>query len=998
MAVIPNQKFRFLGGEVSPNLYHSADMDQYGRWFSKAENIRFDTLGAFRNRNGFTKIANTKVQNGVPIKLLSFNFSKEESYLIEMGTEYFRFFEDGVPVYKNGDPTQGVYEVQHTMSITDSDIKYAQSGDIMYIVNGKDPIATLTRNDATGYNWTFDYYKFKNDCYPLKEVNSDKTKTLSITGGAAVGKAWQFKFENSDGQIFLAKNVSVTVTGSTTNTYSTPTDVVYDLQGLCAAINATNIGEDHDLTCYYNDSLKRLIFQTNTTTTAVTNIAITATYTKYDEIDTFEWQDLLSQGRKFSTSVSSNAFFYGIEEYANSQKIQDFNLISTGISWINNYSFSTNVNAVDAKLNAKFSRCHLKRLNNMDIIYLENVTTDQHIWFAKSAKFSTSSVPAVSVGPTPVFSNAYTVTSQNHNFFKNKDIGDVFAIEYEMPPQSINWDGGTSAVGTTTSTILTNGTFTVATSGGWGGTFDIEYSTDNSNWHTIKTVSSKNNEVPHNINETIVVESDSDIIYVRAKVTEALTRTRSKNSYDEEYYLPLNLYMAATKFYLNVYYKVAKKDTATPDTKATCVVVKNSYGPEANVTWSNKDLWKEAAFSSEEGWPSVVGFYQNRLLFGKEYYLFASKTNDFYDFYTKTTLKADDPITMALLSYRYNRIKNILTVRKFFIFTEEGEFGIQSQNALTQTDKNLLPLSYHGSNDCLPVLAGNLALFVDQTNNCIRLFQYSYETDMFEANDASVFLEQLLRNRGIVTTDYLKKTKEALFLDNEGTIWIFKIMPEQEVYAWSHIKYAKAGKIVNMRVVANGASEDLYIAVEDSFLGEKRIEKLSTNTFWDSDKTYTSETKTERFYTGFPKGTEIVAEYEDKKSKIIVQDNGLIVLEKRVYSVTCHYIYVSTATLLSPTTNLTEGVYTTYNKGKPFKVYFAYQDSFGFKVGLEEEEKMVIRFNGGDRPDSSELTTGKRNVLIPARYDGSSRVTFIQDRPYNMAINNVMIDMDYGGK
>ena len=59
---------------------------------------------------------------------------------------------------------------------------------------------------------------------------------------------------------------------------------------------------------------------------------------------------------------------------------------------------------------------------------------------------------------------------------------------------------------------------------------------------------------------------------------------------------------------------------------------------------------------------------------------------------------------------------------------------------------------------------------------------------------------------------------------------------------------------------------------------------------------------------------------------------------------------------------------------------------------------MVIRFNSGDRPDSSELTTGKRNVLIPARYDGSSRVTFIQDRPYNMSINNVMIDMDYGGK
>lgn len=770
MAVIPNQKFRFLGGEVSPNLYHSADMEQYGRWFSKAENIRFDTLGAFRNRNGFTKIADSKVSNGTEIKLLSFNFSKEESYLIEMGPSYFRFFEDGVPVYKDGDPEEGVYEISHNMSIIDGDIKYAQSGDIMYLVNGVDPIGTLTRNDATGYNWTFSSYKFKDDCYPLKEVNTDDNKTLSIA--------------NSSG--------------------------------------------------------------------------------------------------------------------------------------------------------------------------------------------------------------TYTVTATNHNFFANKKVGDTFAIEYEVGPNTISFNGGTSATGTTTSTIITNGTFTAASTGAWAGEFVIEYSIDNSNWTVIKTVTSVDQVSTHNINEVITVKEDADIIYVRARVTSTLSyRTEGGLSY------PLALFITGTKFSVNVYYKIATK---TSDTVAVCTISKNQYAPADGNTWSGLTDWKEAAISSEEGYPSVVGFYQNRLLFGKEYYLFASKTNDFYDFYAKTTLTADDPITMSLLSYRYNRIKNILTVRKFFVFSEEGEFGIQSQGALTQTDKNLIPLSYHGSSDCLPVLAGNLALFVDQTGNCIRLFQYSYETDMFEANDSSIFLEQLLKGRKIVTTDYIKKSKEALFLDNLGYIWVFKLMPEQEVYAWSHWKYADSGKITNMRVVANGPEEDLYIAVEDTNLGEKRIEKLSTDKFYDSEKTYTSELRTNRFYTDFDAGTEIVAEYEGITSRMIVQDNGLIVLEKQVLSVTCHYIYVSTATLLSPATNLTEGVYTTYNKGKPFKVYFAYQDSFGFKVGLEEEEKMIIRFNGGDKPESSELTTGKRNVLIPARYDGSSRVTFIQDRPYNMSINNIMIDMDYGGK
>lgn len=998
MAVIPNQKFRFLGGEVSPNLYHSADMDQYGRWFSKAENIRFDTLGAFRNRTGFLKIANSKVSNGTEIKLLSFNFSKEESYLIEMGPDYFRFFEDGVPVYKNGDPTQGVYEIPHTMTITEGDVKYAQSGDIMYLVNGKDPVATLTRNDTTGYNWSFATFNFKNDAYPLKEVNDDNSKTLSVTGGASVGQAWGYSFATGC-DFFVAKNVTVKVVGSSTTTYSTLADTFYDGEALATYLNSTSLENDHGLKCYWGNN-RTLIFQTNSTTTNVTSIELTATYSNSNGV--FGITVDIGQLKRIENITG---YLYKI--YFNDQYYQNrtFTLAATAGTWMNSYAFGTQVSSLNALFNAQIYKGTLSAIDTTGIEI--RIKDDEYGLFGGSRKPTilaySANLTTITSSVLPVIqstqTNAVTVTASGHDFFANKNVGDVFAIEYKIGPESIIWNGGTSAVGTTTNTIITNGTFTVSTTGGWGGAFNIEYSTDNSDWKVIKTVASNNIENPHNINETITVENvDSDVVYIRAKVISALSQAKAKNSDNVDVYLPLQLYIAGTQFYLNVYHKIYKKDDTTPNTKAICVPVKNNYMPASGVTWANQVLWKEAAFSSEEGWPSVVGFYQNRLLFGKEYYLFASKTNDFYDFSVTPTLKADDPITMSLLSYRYNRIKNILTVRKFFVFTEEGEFGIQSQGALTQTDKTLIPLSYHGSNDCLPILAGNLALFVDQTDNCIRLFQYSYETDMFEANDASVFLEQLLHGHKIITTDYIKKTKEALFLDESGTIWVFKLMPEQEVYAWSHLTYAKAGKIVNMRVIANGANEDLYIAVEDSNLGEKRIEKLSDNTFYDSEKTYTSELRTNRFYTDFAKGTEIVAEYEDEKRKMIVQDNGLIVLDKNVFSVTCHYIYTSKATLLSPTTNLTEGVYTTYNKGKPFKVYFAYQDSFGFKVGLEEEEKMVIRFNGGDRPESSELTTGKRNVLIPARYDGSSRVTFIQDRPYNMSINNIMIDMDYGGK
>ena len=766
MSVIPTQKFRFLGGEVSPNMYNSADMDQYGRWFSKAENIRFDTLGAFKNRTGFEKIAQSKVSNGTAIKLLSFSFSREENYLIEMGPGYFRFFQNGEPIYIGGDPENGVYEVAHDMSITSGDIKYAQSGDILYIVNGVNPMATLTRNDVTGYNWTYAHFVFKDSCLPLEEENTDSNKYLNIT---------------------------------------------------------------------------------NTTGTI-------------------------------------------------------------------------------------------------------------------------------------------TVSSVGHPFFADKQVGDVFGISFDVPADSTTLNSASqSAVGSTSSVIKTNGRFAFSTTGNWQGTVVLEYSVDGSTWQVFRTLSSLNKQAPHNDNVAGVVSADSDLVYMRIRVTGAL----SHDTY------PLNAYLFGEKFSVICYYRVLSK---TLDTEAVCDAVKNSFVIEQGQTISGLFAWRNPAFSQSAGYPSVVGFYQNRLILGKEYMLYASKTNQFDNFYEPATLIADDPVTMSLLSNKYNRVRNILTVRKFFAFTEEGEFGIASQGALTQTDKNLLPISYHGSNTCTPILAGNLALFVDFSGRVVRLFQYSYETDAFEASDASVLLEQLLKGRTIITTDYLKNTKEALFLDNQGTIWVFKLMPEQEIYAWSHWKYAPAGKITNMRVVPNGSEEELYISVEDYDLGEKRIERLSTSLYTDSVKTYTSENSIRRWFTDFDEDTVLVVDHGNARSKIIVGDNGLVEIPEPQTSITCHYSYTSEATLLSPVQNLTEGAMTTYNKGKPFKVHFCYQDSFGFKVGVQEEEKMYVRFNAGDRPETQELTSGKRSVLLPAKYDGSSRVSFIQERPYNMCVNNIMIDMDYGGK
>ena len=1011
MSVIPAQRFRFLGGEVSPNMYHSADMDKYGRWFSKAENIRFDTLGAFRNRTGFEKIANTKVVNGVKIKLLSFTFSRDESYLIEMGPGYFRFFEDGVPVYKNGDPTQGVYELPHDMNVIDADIKYAQAGDVLYLVNGMNPVCTLTRNDVSGYNWTFDKFKFVDSCPPLDETNTDETKTLAISNTTVTAKTYYYDFV-TDLPFFAAKNVTIRLTddNDVTHDYSTVSDTFYTGSELATYFNGTDLHDVYDLDFAFDPNSNRLnVIDSLASTSGIKSISfLTCTYLSSKRTMSAMGSDL--HGTYFVLADeneagfdSSTGYLYAINAkiYIQSGHImQIFNkttdVIGSFDAWKNTYTLSTQVAnlkaaATDWPSSREFNLEDTETANYKKLTVIYNPTVQE----AHATNYELSLALVSTVTDTELLSisgssnaSLFDITSTGHNFFADKQAGDVFGINYKIDAGSVSYnadDAGNSAVDATSDIITTNGAIGFSTSGNWEGEFVVEYSLDGStNWKVFRTVVSRNKKTPNNVNIAGKITDEADVVYVRLRVTSALT----KDTY------PLVAYFISDMFNVNSYYRIIAKNS---NTDAVCECVKNNFAIPSGTTKTVYE-WKESVFSQSEGYPTTVGLYQNRLIFGKEYMLWASKTNEFNDFYEPSQLTASDPVSMSLLANKYHSIRNILTLRKFFVFSDDGEFGIASQAALSQTDKALLPISYHGSAPCSPILAGNLALFVDISGHVVRLFQYSYETDAFEANDASVFLEQLLEGRTILTTDYLKNSKEALFLDNLGTIWVFKLMPEQEIFAWSHWEYAKAGKITNMRVVVNGPDEDLYIAVEDDDLGEKRIEKLSKESFVDSEKVYTSLSNQKRWYTDFNEDTVLIVDANNQRFKVIVGPSGLVELPIYTKEIVCHYSYTATATLLSPVERLTEESYTTYNKARPFKVHFCYQNSFGFQAGIEEGEKMLIRFNSGDRPESTELTSGKREVLIPARYDGSCRVSFVQERPYNMSINNIMIDMDYGGK
>lgn len=81
----------FTSGEISPKLRARVDLDQYKGGCETMENFLSYPHGGCRFRPGFKYVADAKYFNK-KARLIPFQFSREQAYIIEAGDEYFNFY------------------------------------------------------------------------------------------------------------------------------------------------------------------------------------------------------------------------------------------------------------------------------------------------------------------------------------------------------------------------------------------------------------------------------------------------------------------------------------------------------------------------------------------------------------------------------------------------------------------------------------------------------------------------------------------------------------------------------------------------------------------------------------------------------------------------------------------------------------------------------------------------------------------------------------------
>lgn len=145
----------FSAGEVSPATYARVDLGRYYTALRTCRNYQILPEGGAQNRAGTRFIAEVKTSASIT-RLIPFQFSTEQTYILEFGHNYIRFITGGAQVISGSVP----YEIATTYTAAQLfDLKFTQSADVMTIVHPDHPPRELARLAPT--NWTLTAITFE---------------------------------------------------------------------------------------------------------------------------------------------------------------------------------------------------------------------------------------------------------------------------------------------------------------------------------------------------------------------------------------------------------------------------------------------------------------------------------------------------------------------------------------------------------------------------------------------------------------------------------------------------------------------------------------------------------------------------------------------------------------------------------------------------------------------------------------------------------------------
>lgn len=413
-------------------------------------------------------------------------------------------------------------------------------------------------------------------------------------------------------------------------------------------------------------------------------------------------------------------------------------------------------------------------------------------------------------------------------------------------------------------------------------------------------------------------------------------------------------------------------------------------------------VWQmgENAFNTTDKYPSVVEFYEDRLVWGstqgEPQTLWFSVTGDYENYAIGPD--DDDSIKATLSSNQVNRIRWLNASRSLTIGTTGSEWTMGSYTStspITPSNIQAKKQTSVGSAAMDSMTIDKDIVFVDDTRKKLRSYSYDFDIDGFKSNDLTILSDELTEDATISEITYQQEPNSiAWSLLSDGDLLGLTYVPGQNIGAWH--KHTTSGDFESIAVIPGPNNNDELWAVI-----KKTVSSGVTKWICYMEKPE-QDTNADAFYvdaglTGTSSGSTTWSNLDHLSGlTVTVNADGVDVGD--------HYVTGGEIYLSAPATKVTVGLKYTATletielPAKPFmdakrikhlltRFYKTSHAQFG--SSSSDMDTVDFSLESGATP-----YTGQVRLNYPGGWEIDNVVRFSSDAPLPMAISGVVVSYE----
>ena len=453
---------------------------------------------------------------------------------------------------------------------------------------------------------------------------------------------------------------------------------------------------------------------------------------------------------------------------------------------------------------------------------------------------------------------------------------------------------------------------------------------------------------------------------------------------------------------------------------STTSVTATINGPNLATTTASSG-WRLGSFSDTTGFPAVVTFFEQRLVWGattdRPQSMFFSVSAD-YENHAPTeadgTVLDDSGFVYTIATDQVNTIRWMRAGKVLSVGTAGGEFIVSqgdNNSPLSPTNTRVVRQTTFGSAQVTPPQVGNSVLFLQRASRKVREYVYQFESDAYTAPDLAILAEHITEG-GVTEMAYQQEPNSVVWMvRSDGVLLGMTYERAQDVIGWHrHIIGGTDAKAKSVAVIPseNGARDDLWCIVSRTINGAtvQYVEFMTagldegqtttTNaTFLDSMLTYSGGAVQTLQGLDHLEGetVSILADGATHPDKTV--SSGSITLDRSATKAHVGLSYTSTVQTMRIEAGAADG--TAQGKKKRIsRINYRLYKTLGVKHGPDASRLDIIPFrSSADEQDQAPaLFTGDKEVEFPRGWDKDGYITLVQDQPLPLTVLAIMPELN----